>query len=257
MTWLDIARGLMITDAKHIARERFIAFLLAYSLVLAAAVRFGVPPLTTILLRRYGIDLVPYYGLISSFVALTAGALLVGLVLGFLLLEARETRVLDALAVTPLTFDRFLTYRVAMPMVLAAGLNPLCAWIGGIGLPATGPMIVLAGVGVLFAGLGTLALATFADNNVQAFAVLKLVSGAGMLPMAAYFIEGPLQYLFGVFPPYWVFKAWWVAVDGGSSWWVYALVGVLSNLVFLRWMKRRFERVVHRGEASATLAAAA
>ncbi|MEE2897926.1 MAG: hypothetical protein VX815_05605 [Gemmatimonadota bacterium] len=250
MTWLDIARGLVITDVKHIARDRFVTFVLAYSLVVAAAVRFGVPPLTTTLSGRYGIDLVPYYGLVSSFVALTIGSSMIGLVLGFLLLDARETRVLDALSVTPLTFDRFVVYRVAMPMVVAAGINPLCAWIGGIGLPAVGPMIGLAVAGVLFAGISTLALATFADNKVQAFAVLKLVSGVSMLPMAAYFIEGPLHYLFGVFPPFWIFKAWWVAVDGGSTWWVYALVGVLTNLVLLGWMKSRFERVVHRGNAS-------
>ena len=73
MTWLDIARGLVITDVKHIARDRFVTFVLAYSLVVAAAVRFGVPPLTTTLSGRYGIDLVPYYGLVSSFVALTIG----------------------------------------------------------------------------------------------------------------------------------------------------------------------------------------
>jgi fluoroquinolone transport system permease protein len=219
MTWLDIARGLVITDVKHIVRDRFVMCVLAYSLVLAAAVRFGVPPLTTTLSGRYGIDLVPYYGLISSFVALTIGSSMIGLVLGFLLLDARETRVLDALSVTPLTFDRFVVYRVAMPMVVAAGIS-------------------------------TLALATFADNKVQAFAVLKLVSGVSMLPMAAYFIEGPLHYLFGVFPPFWIFKAWWVAVDGGSTWWMYALVGVLTNLVLLGWMKSRFERVVHRGKAS-------
>jgi fluoroquinolone transport system permease protein len=257
VTWLDIARGLVVTDTKHIVRDRFIAFVLAYSLVLAAAVRFGVPPLANVLAQRYGIDLVPYYSLISSFVALTAGASLVGLVLGFLLLDARETRVLDALSVTPLTFDRFVTYRVVMPMILAAGLNPLCAWIGGIGLPGVGPMIVLALVGVPFAGMGTLALATFADNKVQAFAVLKIVSGVGMLPMAAYFIEGPLQYVFGLFPPYWIFKAWWVAAEGGSRWWAYALIGVFTNVVLLGWMKRRFERVMHGQAPSAVLSGAA
>jgi hypothetical protein len=250
LTCAGIARGLVVTDVKHISRDRFIPFLLAYSLVLAAAVRFGVPPLTAVLSRRYGIDLMPYYGLISSFVALTAGASLVGLVLGFLLLDARETRLLDAISVTPLTFDRFVAYRVAMPMVLAAGLNPLCAWIGGIGLPALGPMLLLALAGVPFAGIGTLAVATFADNKVQAFAILKLLGGVGMLPMVAYFIDAPQQYLFGLFPPYWIFKAWWVAVEGGSAWWAYALIGLLTNLALLAWMTRRFEQVVRRGSVS-------
>ncbi len=247
MTWLEIARGLVVTDFKQIARDRFLAFILVYSIILALAVRFGVPSLAAVLAERYGIDIVPHYRLISSFIGLTLGAGMVGLVLGFLLLEARETRVIEALSVSPVTFDRFLTYRVAMPMVLAVGLNPLCAWIAGIGLPRWGPLMALALVGVLFAGITTLALATFSDNKVQAFAVMKIISGAGMIPLAAYFIDGPSQLLFGLFPPYWVFKAWWVAVDGSATWWRYAVIGAATNIVFLGWMKRRFERVLHKG----------
>lgn len=246
MTSLGLIRGLVVADAKQIARDRFLGFILGYTVVLALAVRFGVPPLADLLMRRYGVDLAPYYGLVSSFVGLTLGASMVGIVLGFLLLDARETRVIDALSVSPLTFERFLSYRVAVPMVLAVALNPICAWLGGIGLPAPGPMIALALVGVLFAGIGTLALATFADNKIQAFAVMKLISGVSMLPVAAYFIDPPWQHLAALFPPYWIFKAWWVAVDGGPGWWLYALIGIVTNVLFLWWMKRRFEAVVHR-----------
>ena len=70
--------------------------------------------------------------------------------------------------------------------------------------------------------------------------------------MVAYFIDDPLQVLFGVFPPYWLFKAWWVAVEAGSTWWLYALVGLISNSVLLWWMKRRFERALHRSGASSS-----
>lgn len=249
MTWLEIARGLAVTDLKQIARDRFLTFILSYTILLAIVARFGVPRLALVLVDRYGIDIIPYYGLISSFIALALGGSMIGLVLGFLLLDARETRVLEALSVSPVTFDRFLSYRVATPMVLAGGLNPLCAWIGGIGLPGLLPLIVISGVGILFAGISTLALATFADNKVQALAVTKIISSAGVIPAAAYFIDEPWQLLFGLFPPYWVFKAWWLAVAGDSRWWLYAAVGVATNLAFLWWMKRRFERLVHKGEA--------
>ncbi len=247
MTWLEITRGLVVTDVKQISRDRFLGFVLGYSIVLAVAVRFGVPRLAVVLMDQYGIDLVPYYSLISSFVALTMGSGMVGLVLGFLLLEARETRVIEALSVSPVTFERFLSYRVALPMVLALGLNPLCAWIAGIGLPALGPLLALSVVGVLFAGIATLTLATFADNKIQAFAVMKLVSGTSMVPLAAKFMPEPAQYLCGLFPPYWLFKAWWVAADGGATWWIYAVVGAITNTLLLKWMKRRFERLVHKG----------
>lgn len=245
MTWFGIVRGLVITDAKQIARDRFLIFVACYSIFLAAIVRFGVPPLSGFLKVRYALDLVPYYGLISSFVGLTLGSSMVGITLGFLLLEARETRVVEALAVSPVTLDRFLTYRIVMPMVLGLGLNPLCAWIGGIGLPGPFAVISLSVVGALFAGQSTLAMATFADNKVQAFAVMKMVSGLSMVPLGAYFLGEPTEYLLAWFPPYWVFKAWWVAVEGGS-WWFYALVGVLVNLALLWWMRRLFLKKLYR-----------
>ena len=247
MTWLGIVRGLVITDAKQIARDRFLLFISGYSLFLAVLLRFCMPPVTAVLQERYGIDIVPYYGLISGFVALSLGASMVGLMLGYLLLDARETRVIEALSVTPVTFDRFLSYRIAIPMALAVILNPLCAELAGFGLPSPIPRLVLSLAGTLFAGQSTLALATFADNKVQAFAVMKILSSAGLIPMAAYFVGEPWQFLFGLFPPYWLFKAWWVAVEGGSAWWLYAMVGMVTNLALLWWMRRRFVRLVHKG----------
>lgn len=246
MTWLEIARGLVVMDVKQIARDRFLVFVLCYSVLLAFAVRVGVPRLAPVLVARHGVDIVPYYGLLSSFVGLTMGASMVGMVLGFLLLDARETRVIEALSVSPVTFDRFLSYRVAMPMVLAVALNPLCAVIGGVGLPGPLPLLTLSVIGILFAGLSTLALATFADNKVQAFAVMKMISGMSLIPLAGYFVDEPRQFLLGVFPPYWLFKAWWTAVDGGS-WWLFAVVALLSNLALLWGMKRRFVRLVRHG----------
>ncbi|MEM7582762.1 MAG: hypothetical protein AAF560_05235 [Acidobacteriota bacterium] len=245
MTPLATARGLLIVDFKQVTRDRFLSFVLVYSLVLAVAVRFGVPALAAVLLERYGVDLVPYYGLISSFVGLTLGSM-VGLVLGFLLLDARETRLVEAISVSPATFEGFLSYRIALPIVLAIALNPLCAVIAGLLLPPAVPLITLSVFGALFGGISTLALATFADNKIQAFAVMKMISGVGMIPLAAYFVDAPLQYLFGLFPPYWLFKAWWLAVDGAPSWGIYAALGAVANAAFLLWMKRRFERLVHR-----------
>lgn len=244
MTWLQLALGLAATDAKLIARDRFLAFILAYALVISAAVRFGAPPLAELLLAKYQLDIVPYYPLLSSFIVFTVGSGMVGVVLGFILLEAREARLIDALAVTPLTFDRFLTYRTATPVAVAVLLNPICVVVAGVGLPGPLATIVIAAAGALVAGLMTLSLATFADNKVQAFAVMKIINGVFSLPMVAYFISPPWQYVFGLFPPFWLFKAWWVAADGGL-WWPHAVVGIVTNLALVVWLQRRFARAVH------------
>lgn len=44
---------------------------------------------------------------------------LVGMVIGFLLLDERDTQTLDALRVTPLSMRRYLAYRISAPLLIA------------------------------------------------------------------------------------------------------------------------------------------
>ena len=70
--------------------------------------------------------------------------------------------------------------------------------------------------------------------------------GAGLIPLAAYFIGEPWQFLAGIYPPYWTFKAYWVAVSGGGGWWIYLSIGAVTSLATLWAMMGRFESIAYR-----------
>lgn len=239
-------RALIVTDGRLVLRDRMLAFLLGYCLLLALAVRLAVPPLGAWLASEHGIDLEPYHVLFGSFVGLTLGSTLVGMIMGFVLLEVRESRVLDAIAVSPLSLEGYLGYRVAAPIVVSIFLNPICAWIAGVGLPPVGPLLLLSVAGSLMGGLAALLLAAFAEDKVQGFAVMKMLSALAMLPLAAYFVREPSQWLFSLFPPYLLFKAWWMAADMRPGWWLPMLGGLILNGLALRMMVRRLTRSLLR-----------
>jgi fluoroquinolone transport system permease protein len=247
MRALEMMRNQASTDAKLVARDRFLTGMAALVVALAVILRFGLPFITDSLREIQGFDLAPYFVLVSSFVTLSIAAPLIGIVIGFILLETRENRTLQALMVSPISLQTYLFYRVSIPILLGAVLTPLVAIIVGVGLPSPSALIAISLVGSTVGGIATLFIATFSDNKVQAFAMMKFFSAAGLIPFAAFFIREPWQYVAGIYPPYWAFKAYWVAGDGGAGWWIYLLIACVTLLATLWAMSWRFQTLAYRG----------
>jgi fluoroquinolone transport system permease protein len=109
-----------------------------------------------------------------------------------------------------------------------------------IGYPLTGltplplasllPIIVVAS---LSAPLLALVLAVAAPNKVAGFAVVKVLNAVNLLPVVAYFVPRPVQFVAGVFPTYWPMRAFWSAAVG-EAFAEYLVVGaVVSALALL------------------------
>ncbi len=239
-------RGVAAADARLVARDRFLVVMTLFILGLAVAFRFAFPAAATALRANFGFDLETYYPLLSSFVVMAFGAPLIGMIMGFILVEAREDNTLKALLVSPLSFDWYLTYKAVTPILLGFVTAPAVALIVGVGLPPLGALLLICVVASIMAGISALVVATFADNKVQAFAVLKIWGANGWIPFAAYFAPEPWQFAVGVFPHYWVFKAYWMAVEGRAAWIFALLVGAVTLSLALGLLMRRFEVVARR-----------
>jgi fluoroquinolone transport system permease protein len=85
-----------------------------------------------------------------------------------------------------------------------------------------------------------LLIVTVASNKIQGIAMVRalgmLVAG---LPCVAWFVDSAWNLAFGLLPPYWAAKAFWVAAEHGT-WWPYALVGAVYNLAVAYPLFRRF-----------------
>jgi fluoroquinolone transport system permease protein len=101
---------------------------------------------------------------------------------------------------------------------------------------------VVAGIS---APLTALVLATAAPNKVAGLAVVKVLNGVNLLPIAAYFLPTPTQYLSGVIPTYWPMRAFWSAAQE-DSYSVYLVIGCLAGAFALAVAVRLFERQLLR-----------
>jgi fluoroquinolone transport system permease protein len=205
------------------------------------------PRFTTMLADRYDFDLVPYYPLILTAFLLLTSIIIVGGLAAFLVLDEVDAGTLAALRVTPVPLTTFFAYRAGTVMVVTTVYVIVTLSFSGILEPGIVPTLIpiglLSGVSAVVTMLLIVALA---NNKIQGLAMLRalgmLIAG---LPCLPWFIDSAWNLAFGVLPPYWAAKAFWVASAHGT-WWPYVVVGVVYNLAVAWPLFRRF-RAKHAG----------
>lgn len=204
--------ALLQADSRLLWRDPLLGWMLLLPVGLALLLRVLIPRAGA-LLAPSGVDLALYHPLILGGYMLTAPGI-VGMVVGFLLLDERDSRTLLALRTTPLSMRRYLAYRIALPLAVGTA-STLIAYplIGILALPFP-TLVSIALVSGLSAPLLALLLATAAPNKVAGFAVVKVLNSVNLLPNAAFFLPVPLQYAAGILPAYWPMRAFWSAAAG-------------------------------------------
>jgi fluoroquinolone transport system permease protein len=235
-----IFRKLSSNDSRLIRRDSFILTVIGYVLIMAGILRFAVPWVTDLVQAEFDLDLVPYYPLITSYLALALSPQISGYVFGFLLLDERDDHTLKAILVTPLPLNTFILYRIVVASLLAFVLVIATLLIVDLVIFSILEIILVAAVAGLFAPTIMMFLATIASNKVEAFTLIKIMSVVSLIPVAAWFLPMPWQLLAGIYPPYWVSKVMWLIAEGSGLWPLYAGVGLLTTPATIVWFVRRF-----------------
>ena len=108
-------RTLALADARILGRDPLLKWVLGLPLGLALVLRVLIPRIQQGLIAN-GFDMAPYFPLVMGGYLMTAPGI-VGMVIGFLLLDERDARPLSALRVTPLSMREYLVYRILLPLV--------------------------------------------------------------------------------------------------------------------------------------------
>lgn len=252
MQMTQLVRNLGRNDVKLVRRDSFLAGMLVYILVIGIFLRFALPALDTYLIENgvlpnetMDIALHDVYPMIVAYMAVYIGAVLIGVIVGFMLLDEKDDKTITALLVTPVPLNSYLMYRVGAATIIGFfGVTATMLIINQALLPLWQTLLIAAGAS-LTAPIAGLFFATFAENKVQGFAMTKFVGVAGMTILLGWFVAEPLQWLIGLFPPFWVVKAYWLALEGRALWIVALLIGIVlqSSLIWL--LARRFNKVAY------------
>ena len=228
-------------DLRGTYRDPLLVMIVAAPVIWTTGVAVLTPLFTDMLADRYQFDLVPYYPLILTAFLLLTSIIIVGGLAAFLVLDEIDAGTLTVLRVTPVPLSTLFAYRAATVMGVTTMYVIGTMSFSGIlepGLvPALIPIGLLAGLSAVVSMLLILAMA---NNKIQGLAAIRalgmLIAG---LPCLPWFIDSAWSLAFGVLPPYWAAKAFWVASDHGT-WWPYLVGGVVYNLAVAWPLFRRF-----------------
>lgn len=228
-------------DLRGTYRDPLLVMIVVAPVIWTTGVAALTPRFTDLLAQRYDFDLVPYYPLILTAFLLLTSIVIVGGLAAFLVLDEIDAGTLAALRATPLPLSAFFAYRAATVVVVTTAYVVTTMSFSGILAPGAAPALMPIG---LLAGLSAvvtlLLIVTMADNKIQGLAALR---GLGMLiaglPCLPWFVHSDWALAFGVLPPYWAAKAFWLA-SGHHTWWPYLLGGLAYNLAIAWLLFRRF-----------------
>lgn len=228
-------------DIRGTYRDPLLVMIVLAPVIWTTGVAVLTPRVTAVLAQRYDFDLVPYYPLVLTAFLLLTSIVIVGGLAAFLVLDEVDAGTLAALRVTPVPLSGFFAYRAATVVVVTAAYVIATMSFSGILAPGVAPALVPIG---LLAGLSAvvtlLMIIAMASNKIQGLAAVR---GLGMLiaglPCLPWFIHSNWNVAFGVLPPYWAAKAFWLA-SGHATWWPYLLTGVGYNLAIAWPLFRRF-----------------
>ncbi len=244
MKTLTIVRTLGPVDFKNLRRDRGLVWFPLLPLIMALVIRLGVPAVSQFVATHWAVNLTPYYPLImSSFVLLAPSV--IGMVVGFLLLDERDDQVLTAHLVTPMSLGGYVLYRLSVPMLLGMGVTLLGYPLAGLVPIAVGDLLIVAALGSFTAPLTALFLASFAPNKVAGMALVKLLNMVSVLPLVAFFVPSTWQLVAGILPSYWPLKLFWRAVED-QPYGIYLIIGLAINVLAVGLLVQRFNVVVHR-----------
>lgn len=234
-------RALVVGDVKKIFRDDIRAIMSFVPIFLTVLVRFGVPPFTRVILPYF--DLADYHLVILT-VLTGMTPMMYGWLIGFLLLDDRDEKTLMAIAVTPLTKNGYLAYKITSLMILSLVLKlvlmPLTG-LSGFNYSRFLPVSIMAS---LEAPLVALALAAFAGNKAEGLAMAKFLSLLNGVPVLPFFITSPLVYIAGIVPFFWLGTAILAFDSPWPVFWAHVLAGLVVHLVWLVVLLRIFDRRV-------------
>lgn len=199
--WLVFPRA----DLRNVRRETMLVALILSPLALGLALRFGLPPFESWLSTAHGLELAAYRPVLALGAVLVHVPMSFGMTAAIVVLDDQEDGVLGIVRTSPLGLPRYLAYRLATVTAAAmvglavaaplSGVVPTTAWASALVALPIAPLFLLA----------TLALA---GGRVQGVAATKALGFPTYLPIAAWWLTGPVGFLLAPLPTYWVVRAW-------------------------------------------------
>lgn len=252
-------------ELKNVLKDKMSFFMLVYPLLMLFITGFLVPE---VLSRTETNPMaMSYTSVVLILINITIGAMMGGFLLGFALIENKDERTINSIAVTPASIKGYIAFKSVYATIISFIGNMVILF--GLLLIAKDKLLVFDGANLVSAfrdikayhiiaisfttSLLTPALAmvmaSFAKNKVEAFVFVKAGGMVLMLPilMTLNFFDGATQYILSFLPHFWCAKAAYNVVSlntnsANLSFWLYNLIGAVYAISIALIAARSFNR---------------
>lgn len=190
-------------DIKQILRDPIMAVLTVAPLLLIMAFKLMVLYLVPYIQPYTGFDVLPYLDYVLVFVVMMCGAML-GIVTGFMMIDDRDGKIAELMAVTPLGRSGYLINRLLFAAVLSFFYSILGYYVLNVDdLPIVAILFVslLSSIYSIIIGL---LIFTFADDKVKGLTFAKAINSLSLFAFTDLLALKWLTVLSWFFPPYWI-----------------------------------------------------
>jgi fluoroquinolone transport system permease protein len=227
-------------DIKLVRRDPMLLMAMSAPFVIILLMKLIFPILSVIIYDNTGFNLDNYYTIVSLTI-LTVIPMLFGLVYAFILLDERDTNILQVISVTPAGKQNFLYMRMIVPVILSFILV-LISIIITDPVPSEGWLRTVY-VSFLFstqAAFVFLFIGGLAANKIEGFALSKLYGIFIIAVPVGIILHHPWNYLAFFSPLYWISWAWITAIPSESF--IFGLIAIFITMGSLILIFRHFLR---------------
>lgn len=232
-------RPLLLNDVRHIVKDPMLMASLLGPLLLIVTVRFLFPLLDAWIEQRNDFRLSDYSHFTVAFLLIVI-PMLPGTMVGLFMLDERDENMIAYYAVTPLTRQGYISYRLYFPSLISFFLTSIFFLLSGIAelrIENIYSIILLT----LEAPVIALFLAAFASNKVEGLALSKACGLLFAGPILVFFAPEPWQYIGILLPTYWPAITYTTGLsDAPLMTLVLFGIGLVYHLLLLRWLVRSF-----------------
>jgi len=234
----------ILADIKNIVRDPMQTLTAIAPLIIIVVLRIVLPIAREKIQEFFQYDILADYAMIVVFFSMLI-PMMVGLVIGFVILDERDESMITYFAVTPLSKSGYLFFRVIIPAIFSfvfsivffLSFYDICPFSFAVILMAATLLAIQAPVFPLL-------MASIAANKVEGLAVGKLLGMVIMPPIAYYIISSKWTLMFLAIPQTWLVE---VAIGKHLNWFncfvffLAAVIHVLVLFVSVRIFKNRID----------------
>ncbi len=193
-----------VADLRNIVRDPMQTMTAVAPLIIIVVIRIFLSVAREQVIQFFDYDIISDYPMIISFFSLLI-PMMVGLVIGFIILDERDESMINYYAVTPLTKKGYLVFRMTVPIVFTF-LVSVVFYLSLYDIYAVDllKLLIVSSLLALQAPVFSFLMASFASNKVEGLAIGKLLGMMIVPPIANYFLVSNWSLLFFIVPQTWV-----------------------------------------------------